>query len=123
MSLSAFFALHLCAVPGEQCAIAMQTGLPMTALSVLGAQWRLKAEDRAALTTQYLPWAFHAGSRCPDLMTLYYEKHFHASTATHHVATLIHAAPLRLRKPQFGIHWALAKTNYDGVTGGSGGTS
>jgi hypothetical protein len=54
----------------------LQTGVPMTGLAVLGAQWRLPAQDRALLNSQYLPWAFRAGSRCRDLMCVYYEKHF-----------------------------------------------
>ncbi len=54
----------------------MQTGLPMAALSVLGAQWRLKSEDRAFLTTEMLPWSLQAGTRCADLMCLDYEDHF-----------------------------------------------
>ncbi|CAL8467615.1 g7153 [Coccomyxa elongata] len=54
----------------------VQTGMPMTALSVMGASWRLKAEDRSRLISELLPWAVHAGSRSADLMCLYYEKHF-----------------------------------------------
>ncbi len=55
-----------------------QTGMPMTALSVVGASWRLKAADRGRLATELLPWALHAGSRSADLMCLYYERHFEA---------------------------------------------
>jgi ubiquinone biosynthesis protein Coq4 len=47
----------------------------MTAMAVAGAQWRLPASDRRMLTTQYLPWAVRAGSRCSDLMCIYYENH------------------------------------------------
>ena len=54
----------------------MQTGMPMTALSVLGGQFRLKAQTRAQLYQEFLPWAFRAGFRSADLMCLYYEKHF-----------------------------------------------
>ncbi|EIE24601.1 ubiquinone biosynthesis protein [Coccomyxa subellipsoidea C-169] len=54
----------------------VQTGMPMTALSVVGASWRLKAQDRSRLINELLPWAVHAGSRSADLMCLYYEKHF-----------------------------------------------
>jgi ubiquinone biosynthesis protein COQ4 len=50
----------------------------MTALSVVGASWRLKAADRGRLATELLPWALHAGSRSADLMCLYYERHFEA---------------------------------------------
>ena len=48
----------------------------MAALSVLGAQFRLKAEDRSRLMTDLVPWAIQAGSRCADLMCLRYENHF-----------------------------------------------
>jgi hypothetical protein len=54
----------------------MQTGMPMTALSVVGASWRLKPADRGRLVSELLPWALQAGSRSADLMCLYYEKHF-----------------------------------------------
>lgn len=54
----------------------VQTGLPMAALSVAGAQWRLRPEDRMRLNTQLLPWALRAGSGCADLMCIYYEEHF-----------------------------------------------
>ena len=53
-----------------------QTGLPMAALSVAGAQWRLKQGERVRLNTQLLPWALRAGTRSTDLMCLYYEEHF-----------------------------------------------
>ena len=48
----------------------------MTALSVVGAQWRLKSADRAVLIRDFLPWAVRAGARSADLMCLYYEEHF-----------------------------------------------
>ena len=54
----------------------MQTGMPMTALSVLGGQFRLKPRARAQLYQDFLPWAVRAGFRSADLMCLYYEKHF-----------------------------------------------
>lgn len=54
----------------------LQTGLPMTGLAVAGAQYKLSAQDRQLLQQQYLPWALRAGSKCTDLMTPYYEKHF-----------------------------------------------
>ena len=47
----------------------------MTALSVVGAQWRLPAADRAVLMRDFLPWAVRSGSRSTDLMCLYYEQH------------------------------------------------
>lgn len=55
---------------------APQTGVPMTALSVVGAQWRLRPQDRRLLWGTFMPWALRAGARSPDLLTLYYEKHF-----------------------------------------------
>lgn len=48
----------------------------MTALSVVGAQWRLKSADRAVLIRELVPWAVRAGARSADLMSLYYEEHF-----------------------------------------------
>ena len=56
--------------------LAVQTGMPMTALSVLGGQFRLKPQTRAQLYQDFLPWSIRAGFRSADLMCLYYEKHF-----------------------------------------------
>ncbi len=53
----------------------------MTGLAVLGAQYRLPATDRELLQRHYLPWALRAGSRCADLMCIYYEKHFEVGRA------------------------------------------
>ena len=53
-----------------------QTGLPVAALSVAGAQWRLRPQDRVLLWRSFLPWALRAGARAPDLLTLHYERHF-----------------------------------------------
>jgi ubiquinone biosynthesis protein COQ4 len=47
----------------------------MTGLAVLGAQYRLSGEDRDELQKRFLPWALRAGSRCSDLMCIYYEEH------------------------------------------------
>lgn len=52
-----------------------QTMLPMCFLSVAGASWRLKPEQRKVLFTHYLPWAARAGESCEDLICIYYEKH------------------------------------------------
>lgn len=49
----------------------------MTGLAVLAGEWRLDASDRALLNSRFLPWAVRAGARAPDLMCIYYEKHFH----------------------------------------------
>lgn len=54
----------------------LQTGLPMTAMAVLAAEWRLKSKSRRSLNTVYLPWALRAGSQAADLMCIYYENHF-----------------------------------------------
>jgi ubiquinone biosynthesis protein COQ4 len=53
-----------------------QTGMPMTALAVLAGEWRLAPADRDLLNSQFLPWALRAGARAPDLMCIYYERHF-----------------------------------------------
>lgn len=55
-----------------------QTGMPMAALSVAGAQWRLSARDRGCLATELLPWALRSGMRCADLICLPYERHLQA---------------------------------------------
>ena len=52
-----------------------QTGVPMTGIAVLGAQYRLTAEERRTLQRVGLPWAWRAGCRARDLMTVYYEQH------------------------------------------------
>jgi ubiquinone biosynthesis protein COQ4 len=61
----------------------LQTGMPMTALSVLGGQFRLKAQTRAELYQDFLPWALRAGFRSADLICLYYEKHFEVGQLAH----------------------------------------
>ena len=58
-----------------------QTGMPMAALSVAGAQWRLSARDRGRLATELLPWALRSGMRCADLICLPYERHLQARPA------------------------------------------
>uniref|UniRef100_A0A061QSH9 Ubiquinone biosynthesis protein COQ4 homolog, mitochondrial n=1 Tax=Tetraselmis sp. GSL018 TaxID=582737 RepID=A0A061QSH9_9CHLO len=55
---------------------AVQTGLPMAALSVAGGQLRLSPEKRSSLLRVYLPWALSAGARCTPLLPIYYERHF-----------------------------------------------
>jgi len=52
-----------------------QTGMPMTGLAVMGAQFRLAPHDRVLLQQQFLPWALRAGNNCHDLMSIYYEHH------------------------------------------------
>lgn len=51
----------------------VQTGLPAAGTAVLGAAWRLSAEQRAWLAGTGVPWALRAGSRAADLLTLRYE--------------------------------------------------
>ncbi|CAL5219510.1 g1354 [Coccomyxa viridis] len=72
----------------------VQTGMPMPALSVLGASWRLKPEERSLLLGTYIPWALHAGSRSADLMCLYYERHFEESLEEVRRRWRIQPAPL-----------------------------
>jgi hypothetical protein len=72
------------AVDSLSCSVAgLQTGMPMTALSVLGGQFRLKAQTRAELYQDFLPWALRAGFRSADLICLYYEKHFEVGQLAH----------------------------------------
>lgn len=78
--------------------VVLQTGMPMTALSVMGASWRLKSQDRSRLINELLPWAVQAGSRSADLMCLYYEKHFEVGRI----------APLCLCLPQLTDVFALS---------------
>ena len=56
----------------------VQTGLPMCALAVAGAQFRLNRHQRNLLWTTYVPWSVHAGARSADLVSLYYEEHLEA---------------------------------------------
>jgi ubiquinone biosynthesis protein COQ4 len=51
----------------------------MTGLAVVAGQWRFAAADRALLNSRFLPWALRAGARAPDLMCIYYERHFDES--------------------------------------------
>lgn len=65
----------------------------MTALAVMGAQFRLPAQDRRLLWEVYLPWAMQAGLRSADLMCLYYERHFHEDLEDLRARWRITAAP------------------------------
>ncbi|KXZ41294.1 hypothetical protein GPECTOR_572g612 [Gonium pectorale] len=83
----------------------VQTGLPMTGLAVLGAQYRLPPADRELLQRHYLPWALRAGNRCEDLMSIYYERHFEEDLERVRQEHRIIPAPqppqhLRFRGPQ-----------------------
>ena len=57
----------------------LQTGVPMTGLAVLGAQVRLSSEERRVLQSIYLPWAWRAGCRARDLVSVYYEEYLDVS--------------------------------------------
>ncbi|THU62406.1 hypothetical protein C4D60_Mb01t04810 [Musa balbisiana] len=54
-----------------------QMFVPMCALSVVGGSSRFSRKQRALFFQHYLPWAVKAGVACTDLMSVYYEKHFH----------------------------------------------
>eukprot|EP00850_Spirogloea_muscicola_P023088 SM000328S12458 [mRNA] locus=s328:97872:99740:+ [translate_table: standard] len=67
-------------VPGElalKMVEAVQTGMPMAALSVLGGPLRLTTAQRVSLVGTYYPWAVKAGLRANDLLSIYYERHLH----------------------------------------------
>ncbi|KAK9107764.1 hypothetical protein Syun_023775 [Stephania yunnanensis] len=51
--------------------------LPMCLLSVVGGTSRFSAKQRSLFFQHYFPWATKAGMRCTDLMSIYYERHFH----------------------------------------------
>jgi ubiquinone biosynthesis protein COQ4 len=55
----------------------MQTGLPMTAASVVAGLAKVKPKQRELLTQELLPWATRAGLQCTDLMTVMYEDYIH----------------------------------------------
>ena len=69
----------------------------MTALSVMGAQWRLKSADRAVLLSEFLPWAVRAGVRSADLMCLYYEEHFEVNERVPEPSLQMSVTVLQLR--------------------------
>lgn len=51
--------------------------LPMCALSVVGGTARFNEKQRSLFFHHYFPWATRAGMRCTDLISVYYEQHFH----------------------------------------------
>ncbi|KAJ1273440.1 hypothetical protein BS78_06G280700 [Paspalum vaginatum] len=51
--------------------------LPMCMLSVVGGSARFSEKQRTMFFQHYFPWATQAGLKCTDLMSVYYEKHFH----------------------------------------------
>lgn len=65
----------------------------MTGLAVLAGEWRFSPEDRTLLNTRFLPWAVRAGARAPDLMCIYYEKHFEESLEELRLRWRIEVAP------------------------------
>jgi len=54
-----------------------QMFLPMCMLSVVGGSARFSEKQRTLFFQHYFPWATKAGLKCTDLMSVYYEKHFH----------------------------------------------
>uniref|UniRef100_A0A0E0DN16 Coenzyme Q biosynthesis protein 4 homolog n=1 Tax=Oryza meridionalis TaxID=40149 RepID=A0A0E0DN16_9ORYZ len=54
-----------------------QIFLPMCMLSVVGGSARFNEKQRTLFFQHYFPWASKAGLKCTDLMSVYYEKHFH----------------------------------------------
>lgn len=54
-----------------------QMFLPMCMLSVVGGSARFSEKQRTMFFQHYFPWATKAGLKCTDLMSVYYEKHFH----------------------------------------------
>jgi len=54
----------------------------MTALSSLVGPLGLEFKDRAILRSQLIPWAIRCGTRCSNLMNIYYEKHFEEDLET-----------------------------------------
>lgn len=76
----------------------VQTGLPVAALSVLGAQWRLSPRDRQLLWKVHMPWALKAGAAAEDLMSLQYECHFQDDLTELRRSWNIVVAPSRQRR-------------------------
>ncbi|VAH54196.1 unnamed protein product [Triticum turgidum subsp. durum] len=54
-----------------------QMFLPMCMLSVIGGSARFSEKQRRLFFQHYFPWATKAGVKATDLMSVYYEKHFH----------------------------------------------
>ena len=82
----------------------LQTGMPMTGLAAVGAQYRLKPEERAVLQQRFLPWALRAGTNCHDLMTLYYEHHIEVrAQGAAESAVLVCGTPTRVSKGSSGF--------------------
>lgn len=54
-----------------------QMYLPMCFLSVIGGTARFNEKQRTLFFLHYFPWAVKAGMQCTDLMSVYYEQHFH----------------------------------------------
>jgi len=78
---------------------ASQTGLPVGALSVAGAQFRLGETDRRLLWGVYVPWAARTGVRCADLMSVYYERHFRDDLDELRARLRVAPAPSRAEAP------------------------
>ncbi|GAX84185.1 hypothetical protein CEUSTIGMA_g11608.t1 [Chlamydomonas eustigma] len=73
----------------------VQTGVPMTGLAVLGAQYRLSTKDRELLRRFYMPWAYRAGCRAKDLLSIYYEEHLQMTLVDFRQAVRVIPAPMQ----------------------------
>jgi ubiquinone biosynthesis protein COQ4 len=66
-------------VEGEialKCVEWAQTGLPMTALSVLLGPLKLHPDEKRRLVGTFLPWAVRNASSADFMLNVYYEEHF-----------------------------------------------
>lgn len=55
---------------------AVQTGLPVCALSALVGPLRLSREEIGVLVSKLIPWAIRCGGQSKCLMSVMYEEHF-----------------------------------------------
>ncbi len=56
---------------------ALQTGLPVAALAALVGPLRLSWSQQRHLVARVLPWALRNARTNVDLLSVYYEQHFH----------------------------------------------
>jgi ubiquinone biosynthesis protein COQ4 len=61
---------------GLKCFEYFQTGLPMTALSVMFGPLNTTPDQRNKIYSQYIPWALQCANTSKDLMNVYYEELF-----------------------------------------------
>ena len=93
----------------------------MTALAVLAGEWRLRDGDRRLLNERFLPWALRAGARAPDLMCIYYEKHFGDSLEELRLRWRIEVAPEAPQNAQQPRRAAAAAAGGGRASGGAAG--